>query len=182
MAVQEKAAKIKLVIFDVDGVLTDGTLVIGEKGELAKKFNSRDGLGITLLRRSSIKTAIITGRESEIVKRRAAELKISDVYQNAPNKLEKYEQLKEKYSLNDKEIAYVGDDLIDLPVMLKAGFSCAVGDADAEVRLRADFVTKADGGRGAVRELCEFILKAQGKWQAVLESYISGAKVNEAGQ
>ncbi len=174
MTLEEKAAQVKLVIFDVDGVLSDGKITIGQDGELAKSFHCRDGQGITLLHNAGIKTAIITGRRSEIVRRRAEELQITDVYQGVKNKNEAYEVLKEKYDLEDREIAYIGDDIVDLPVLVRVGLSCAVGDAVAEVKSEADYIASAYGGNGAVRECVELILKAQDKWHAIVVGFLGG--------
>ena len=171
--IKDKARKVKMVVFDVDGVLTDGGIYVGATGELFKPFYCRDGLAITLAQRVGLKTAIITGRESEHVKFRANELKIDAVWQGNPDKRAAYDELKEKFSLADEEIAYIGDDIIDLPVMLQVGLPMAVGDAVPEVKSRAALVADAPGGRGAVRELLEFILKAQGKWDGIVESYVS---------
>ena len=167
----DKARQVKLIIFDVDGVLTDGSLNIGEHGELIKKFHSRDGFGITLAQSCGIKTAIITGRNSAINAYRAAELKISCVLQGQMNKRDAYKKIKAQFNLTDAEICYVADDVIDLPVFVQVGFKAAVADAAPEVIERADFVSNNFGGRGAVREIVEFILKAQGFWQAIITRY-----------
>ena len=166
-----KAKKVKLIIFDVDGVLTDGGIYIGENGELFKPFHCRDGFGITLAHSVGLKTAIITGRKSAQLSYRAKELKISAVLQGQMNKRAAFRELQEKFSLAPEEFAYVADDVIDLPVFVQVGFRAAVGDASEEVKTRADFVTKNFGGRGAVREVLEFILKAQGYWQEIIERY-----------
>lgn len=166
-------ANIKLIIFDVDGVLTDGKIVIGTNGELFKSFHCQDGLGIKLLQAAGIKTAIITGRKSEIVAKRGLELKIGDVYQGVQNKLTALFDLEKKYGLSSDEIAYIGDDLIDLPVMCRIGLACAVANAAPEVKGMAKYVAQANGGDGAVREVAEMILKAQGKWDALVETYLT---------
>lgn len=167
----ECAAKIQLVIFDVDGVLTDGSICIGPSGELFKSFFCRDGQGITLAHKAGLKTAIITGRSSEQVAIRAKELHISEVFQGNPDKRKAYEAIKNKLGLSDEQIGYVGDDLIDLPIMMQTGLPMAVADAATEVKQEALLVSGQPGGRGAVRELLEFILKAQGKWQALLDDF-----------
>lgn len=174
----ERAKQIRLVIFDVDGVLTDGGIYIGPAGELYKPFFCRDGLGITLAHRAGLKTAIITGRESAQVAYRARELHISEVFQGNPDKRAAYRELKERTGCQDHEIAYIGDDLIDLPLMLQVGFPAAPCDAVPEVRARAAVVSKYPGGRGAVREILAFILKAQGKWESLIEGFcdIGGAQ------
>ena len=155
----ERAKRVKLIIFDVDGVLTDGGIYIGADGELFKPFFCRDGLGITLAHRAGLKTAIITGRQSEHLRYRAKELHITEVYQGNLDKREAYKDLKAKLGLADEEIAYFGDDLVDLPIMGQVGFPAAV--------LQSDY----PGGHGAVRQLIEFILKAQGKWQGLVRGF-----------
>ena len=167
----DKATKIKLVICDVDGTLTDGGIYIGESGELFKAFNCRDGFGITVAKKFGLQTAIITGRTSAITLNRAKELGISAVKQGQMNKRKAYEELKAEFNLTDEEIAYVGDDIIDLPVFVQVGFKAAVGDADLELTKRADFVAEHCGGHGAVRDVLEFILKAQGKWTEIIKTY-----------
>lgn len=167
----ERAQKVKLIIFDVDGVLTDGGIYHGANGELFKAFHCRDGFGITLAHSCGIKSAIITGRTSAMTVHRAAELKISAVMQGQMNKRDAYKKIKEQFNLSDEEICYVADDVIDLPVFVQVGFRAAVGDASSEVIERAHFVANNFGGHGAVREIIEFILKAKGFWQAIIERY-----------
>ena len=167
----DRARQVKLIIFDVDGVLTDGGIYHGANGELFKSFHCRDGFGITLAQSCGIKTAIITGRKSVMTANRAAELKISAVMQGQMNKRDAYKMLKAQFNLTDAQICYVADDVIDLPVFVQVGFRAAVGDAAEDVKERAHFVANNFGGRGAVREIIEFILKAQGLWQAIIERY-----------
>ncbi|SFT61811.1 3-deoxy-D-manno-octulosonate 8-phosphate phosphatase (KDO 8-P phosphatase) [Selenomonas sp. GACV-9] len=167
----ERAQAVKLIIFDVDGVLTDGGIYIGESGELYKPFFCRDGLGITLAHKAGLKTAIITGRRSAQVAFRAGELHISEVFQGSLDKRAAYRTLKEKLELCDEEIGYIGDDLIDLPIMSQVGLPMAVADAVPEVRQQALLTSGFAGGHGAVRELLEFVLKAQGKWQVLLQDF-----------
>ena len=167
----DRAKRVKLIIFDVDGVLTDGGIYYGANGELFKAFHCRDGFGITLAHSCRIKTAIITGRTSAITPLRAANLKISTVLQGQMNKRDAYKKIKAQFDLPDEEICYVADDVIDLPVFVQVGFRAAVGDAAAEVIERAHFVSNNFGGRGAVREIIEFILKAKGFWQGIIERY-----------
>ena len=167
----ERAKKIKLVIFDVDGVMTDGGIYVGPQGELFKPFNCKDGLGITLTHRAGLRTAIITGRESAQLAYRAGELHITEVMQGHRNKRGAYKELKERQNLRDEEIAYVGDDLIDLPVMLQVGLPLAVADAVLEVKDASLVISGKPGGHGAIRELLEFILKAQGKWEQIVASF-----------
>ena len=167
----DRARKVKLIIFDVDGVLTDGRLQIGENGEIFKSFHSRDGFGITAAQSCGIKTAIITGRTSGIINRRVAELKINFAMQGQLNKRNAYKKVKEQFGLTDEEICYIADDVIDLPVFVQVGFKAAVADAAPEVIERAHYVSNNFGGRGAAREVIEFILKAQGLWQEIIERY-----------
>lgn len=167
----ERARRVKLIIFDVDGVLTDGGIYHGGHGELFKAFHCRDGFGITLAHSCGLKSAIITGRTSAMTSWRAAELKISAVMQGQMNKRDAYKKIKTQFGLADEEICYVADDVIDLPVFVQVGFRAAVGDAVPEVVERAHFVSNNFGGRGAVREVIEFILKAQGFWSDIIERY-----------
>ena len=167
----EKAKKIKLIIMDVDGTLTDGKIHIGENGELFKSFNCRDGFGINVANKIGMKTAILTGRNSICTTNRAKELGISSVKQGHMDKRDAYKELKSEFNLNDEEIAYIGDDIIDLPVFVQVGLKIAVGDADFELQERADIITEKIGGNGAVRDAIEFILKSQGKWEKIIEEY-----------
>jgi 3-deoxy-D-manno-octulosonate 8-phosphate phosphatase (KDO 8-P phosphatase) len=175
---QQKAAKIKIVIFDIDGVLTDGSLYFDNKGEEFKAFNSKDGHGLRMLQESGVEVALITGRQSELVKHRAANLKLSPslVYQGYRDKLPAFEDLLEKTGLSKENIAFVGDDVIDLPIMSQVGFSISVADGHWFVREHADWITREKGGKGAAREVCEFILEAQGKLQILLDSYLKTSK------
>lgn len=163
-----RARKVELIILDVDGVLTDGTVTVDSEKECQKSFNCRDGLGITTWHRLGKRTAIVTGRNSPPVVYRAKELHISEVYLGTLDKREAYKDLKAKFDLTDGAICYIGDDLIDLPILRQVGFPAAVGDAVDEVKAAAALVAEKPGGRGAVREIIEFILKAQGRWQDVL--------------
>ena len=157
---KEKAAKIKLFITDVDGVLTDGSLILGNNGEEFKTFNSQDGMGIKLLQKNDMITAIITGRSSNVVSIRARELDIKEVYQGIDDKLEILDKIKEKYSLSYEEISYIGDDLNDLAVLEKVGLSFSVKNAVQDVKERVDYVTEKRGGAGAVREAADLILES----------------------
>ncbi|MDP2755548.1 MAG: 3-deoxy-manno-octulosonate-8-phosphatase KdsC [Nitrospirota bacterium] len=165
------ARNIKFLILDVDGVLTDGSIILDNKGNEFKSFHVRDGHGIKMLMRAGLKVALITGRYSKVVDRRAHELGITEVFQKCRDKRIAYSQLAEKYSLKDNEIAYIGDDIVDIPLLKKAGLSVAVADAGEEVKTFAKMVTKNGGGRGAVREVCDFILKAKGLWQDIINGY-----------
>lgn len=164
-------SKIKLLLLDVDGVLTDGRIIYDSEGGETKSFDVKDGHGLKLLQRAGIRVGIITGRQSAIVARRAEELGIELVYQGAKDKSLPFNEIMQKLALAPEEIAYVGDDLVDLPVMRKVGFAATVADAVDDVKPFADMVTKLPGGRGAVREICEFILKESGRWSAVTRHY-----------
>jgi len=168
----ERAARIKLVIFDVDGVLTDGSLFIGDDGQEYKAFNSKDGHGMRMLQSAGVTIAIITGRVSNVVEYRMKELGIEHVYQGKRQKLPAYEELLQETGLSHEQIAYVGDDVVDLPVMCKVGLSVAVQDAHALVKKHAHWITEHNGGRGAGRDVCELILEAHGKLQPMLNSYL----------
>lgn len=169
-----RGQKIKLIVLDVDGVLTNGQLVFGTQGELMKKFHAQDGLGISLAHNVGLKTAIITGRKSQMVELRSAELRIADVYQGTLSKVEALHELMAKYDLTLEEVAYVGDDLNDLPVLIHVGLACAVANAAPEVKEHAHLVTQKPGGNGAVREVIEYILKSQGKWEGIITGYLQG--------
>ena len=160
---------------DVDGTLTDGGIYIGENGELFKPFNCRDGFGITLAKRAGIKIALITGRTSKQLVIRARELKIDEdsIWQGDLDKREAYIEVKNKFNLKDEEIAYIGDDILDLPVMMQVGFTGTVANAVTEVKTRVCVVSDFNGGQGAVREIIEFILKAKGLWQGIVADYLS---------
>lgn len=171
----EKAKAVKCIIFDVDGVLTDGGLFFDNNGHEIKAFNSKDGHGIRMLMDSGVEVAIITGRQSELVKHRADNLKLSKelIYQGYRDKRPAFKSLLEKTGFSKDEIAYVGDDVIDLPVMSQVGFAIAVGDAHWFVKQHAHMITEAHGGKGAGREASEFILDSQGKLDDLLQSYLA---------
>lgn len=166
------AKSIKLVIFDVDGVLTDGSLYFSDKGDVMKTFNVHDGLGMGFLRNAGIELALITGRKSKIVVQRAAGLGIKHVYQNATQKLIPYEALLTKLKLTDDEVAYVGDDILDLPVIRRVKLGIVVANAPSYIKEHAAYVTEKPGGNGAAREVCDLILKAQHKFDAILNEYL----------
>ena len=171
--IHEKARQIKLVIFDVDGVLTDGSLFIGDNGQEYKAFCSRDGHGMKMLQKSGVEIAIITGRTSRVVEHRIADLGIQHVYQGQQDKIHAYKKLSEKLCLKSSEIAYVGDDVVDLPVMCQVGLAIAVQDAHPMVIKHAHWQTPNHGGRGAARDVCEMIMEAQGKLERELNSYLT---------
>jgi 3-deoxy-D-manno-octulosonate 8-phosphate phosphatase (KDO 8-P phosphatase) len=167
----EKAKKIKLLICDVDGVLTDGRLFYSGRGEAYKAFNVKDGLGIKLLQSIEVSIAIITSRNSSIVKNRMTELGIEYIYQNQKNKTLAYTELLETLNLEESEVAYIGDDLPDLPLIERVGLGVAVADAHAVILERADWITTRKAGKGAVRELADLIIHAKGKAEEVVERY-----------
>lgn len=169
----EKAAKIKLVIFDIDGVLTTGALFIGDDGQEYKAFHSKDGHGLRMLQDGGVDVAILTGRTSNVVSHRANDLGITRVYQGKRQKLPAYEELIAETGLSHEEIAYVGDDVVDLPVMTRVGLAICVQDGHPFVKKHAHWITEHNGGCGAGRDVCELILEAQGKLDSMLESYIS---------
>ncbi len=171
--IMEKAAHIRLVIFDVDGVLTDRSLFIGDDGQEYKAFNSLDGHGMRMLQDAGVQIGIITGRSSEVVRIRMESLGINHVYQGQREKLPAYQELKQKLALKDEQIAYVGDDVVDLPVMTRVGFSVAVQDAHSFTKQHAHWITPSKGGHGAAREVCELLMDAQGKLQAALNKYLA---------
>ena len=164
--VMEKAAKIRLLICDVDGVMFDGLIYQGNSGEELKAFNVRDGYGIRCLLTSGVEVAIITGRKAKLLEDRANTLGITHLYQGQSDKLLAYRELLDKLAVRPGEVAYIGDDLIDWPVMAEVGLSAAVADAHPLLLPKADYVTQIAGGRGAVRELCDLILLAQNKLDA----------------
>ncbi len=170
-SIKEKAKKIKLLIFDVDGVLTDGRIILDNEGNELKSFDVRDGHGIRMFIKAGFHVALITGRHSKVVERRARELGIEDVFQKCYKKVAAYEQVVGKFGVSDEEVAYLGDDVVDIPLFRRVGLAVAVADACAEAKKAAVHITKASGGRGAARELCELILKANGKWKELLDEY-----------
>jgi len=171
--VQQRAARIKLLLMDCDGVLTDGRIWLFENGEEQKGFHTRDGLGIELLHRAGLKSGIISGRNSNAVERRARLLGISFVRQGCEDKRQAFAETVTKAGVTAGEVAFIGDDLNDIPLMLQSGLSVAVADAAFETREHAHYVTQALGGFGAVREVIELILKAQGLWEDLIKNYVS---------
>jgi 3-deoxy-D-manno-octulosonate 8-phosphate phosphatase (KDO 8-P phosphatase) len=168
----ERARHIRLVVFDVDGVLTDGTLYLGDDGQEYKAFNSRDGHGMTMLQQTGVKLAVITGRSSEVVRIRMESLGIEHIYQGRRDKVPAYDEVKRTTGLSDARIAYVGDDVVDLPVMRRVGLSIAVADAHPLVQQHAHWQTRSAGGRGAGRDVCELIMEAQGNLGNMMERYL----------
>ena len=170
--ITELARNIRLVIFDIDGVLTNGSLFFDNRGEEYKAFNSRDGHGLRMLMECGLEAAIITGRQSRLVEHRMHDLGISRVYQGFRDKRPAFETLQQETGLQRQQIAYLGDDVIDLPVMKQVGMAMAVADAHPFVIQHADYVTQRPGGQGAAREAIEFLLEAQGLLQDKLASYL----------
>ena len=169
--IQEKLKKIKMLILDVDGVMTDGGIIMDSDGREMKNFNVRDGHGLVMIQRYGIQVAILTGRTSAVVDHRARDLKIEEVYQGALNKKEVFTEILKKNNLTPEMIAYLGDDIVDIPVLKRVGFSAAVADALDVVKKPVDYVTTHKGGHGAVREICEMLLMAQGFWSEVAARY-----------
>lgn len=169
--VRNKARRIKLLLLDVDGVLTDGAIMIDNRGQEIKTFDVRDGHGIKLLQRGGIRVGIISGRSSTAVKHRAKDLAIDLVFQGADDKLVAYEKIKRATRLQDRDIAYIGDDLVDLPLLRHVGMAITVNDCRTDLKRLTDYVTAARGGKGAVREVAELLLKAQRKWRRVTHKY-----------
>ena len=171
---EELVKKIKPVTFlilDVDGVLTDGKIIIDDLGNETKHFNVRDGHGLKMLMRTGIEVVLITGRTSKVVEHRARELGIKEIYQGSKNKVENLEEILRTKKISGEQVAYVGDDIVDIPVFRRVGFSVAVEDASEYAKESADYITEGKGGQGAVRELCEIILKIQGKWDDIVSRY-----------
>jgi len=169
---QQKAAQVRIMIFDVDGVLTDGKMQYSADGEALKSFYVHDGLGIQLLHKMGIATAIISARQTPIVSKRAADLGIAYVYQGNHDKRITFAQLLTDAGVTADACGFIGDDIIDLPLFSKVGFAVSVPNGHPEAISRADYVTKASGGFGAVREICDFILRAQNKYEAALAPYL----------
>ncbi len=169
--IDQRLKDIRLLLLDVDGVMTDGGIIYDAHGTETKVFNVKDGHGIKMLQRQGIQVGIITGRSSLVVDLRARELGIELVYQGSLKKLESYDDVKQRTGFSDSQIAYVGDDVIDVPVMRRVVFAAAPADALPEALAVAHYVTSRAGGRGAVREVCDLILKGRGLWSAVADRY-----------
>ncbi|WP_028841207.1 KdsC family phosphatase [Thermodesulfobacterium hveragerdense] len=169
----QKARKIKLLLLDVDGVLTDGRIILTSEGEEVKHFNVLDGMGIKLLQKIGVEVAILSSRFSQVTQHRAKELGIIFVFQGELTKLKIYEKIKQEKGLKDEEIAYVGDDWIDLPVLKRVGLAIGVPNGWPPVNEYVHYITNFPGGKGAVREVCDLILKAKGKWEESLQFYLS---------
>ncbi len=167
----EKAKKIKVFVLDIDGVLTDGRIIYGSYGDALKNFNVNDGLGMIFIKRAGIKCVILTAKASRVVMKRAKELKIDKVYQNFHYKINALTKIKRKFKAADEEICFVGDDMIDIPVLKRIGLAVAPPNAMDEVKSFVHLITEKPGGHGAVREVCDLILKARGDWDKVTGRY-----------
>jgi len=177
--VRRRGSRIKLLLLDVDGVLTDGGLIWDDDGRESKMFHVHDGHGIRLLQRAGLEVALLTGRSSHVVDRRAKDLGIKLVVQGSRNKLSDYEEILQRRQLKDPDVAYVGDDLVDIPVFKRAGLAVTVANASPHVHPYCHARTLNKGGRGAVREVCEFLLHIQGKWEEITTKYF-GSRPNSA--
>ena len=169
--IDAKARGIRLLLFDVDGVLTDGTVIIHADGTESKQFAIKDGIAIVAAHRQGLLTGVLSGRASAATLHRARQLGMAIVHDNVATKVGTYEEILEAHGLRDEDVAYMGDDLQDLPVLARAGLAAAPADAASEVRARVHWVSAARGGEGAARELVELVLRAQGKWDAVVGSF-----------
>lgn len=167
----EKALKIKYILLDVDGTMTDGSIIIDNNGLESKKFNVKDGFAIANAIKNGIEIGIVTGRQSNVVEYRARELGIREIWQGIKDKSKIFEYIKEKYKLTQEEIAYMGDDINDYPIISKVGFKGTTNDGAKEIKSIADFISISNGGDGAVREFVEAILEAKGIWKKILENY-----------
>ncbi|NIQ97030.1 MAG: 3-deoxy-manno-octulosonate-8-phosphatase KdsC [Desulfuromonadales bacterium] len=163
--------KIRLLLLDVDGVMTDGRIIYDNNGVESKAFDVKDGHGLKLLQRSGIQVGIITGRRSQVVEKRAEELQIEILYQGAKDKLIPFREILDRQELSPSEVAYVGDDLVDLPILRQVGFAATVADAVEDVKPFVHYVCRNRGGRGAVREICDLLLKKTGRWESVTGRY-----------
>ena len=172
MPINAKASQIKLLLFDVDGVLTDGKILLHADGSESKQFDIKDGTGIIWAQRAGLTVGLLSARTSAATGQRAAQLGITLVHQGVVSKLESYEQIVDSLLLEDEHVAYMGDDVLDLPVLLRVGLATAPADAVEDVRSRVDWVSTASGGQGAARDLIEVILRAQGRWDAILAEYV----------
>jgi 3-deoxy-D-manno-octulosonate 8-phosphate phosphatase (KDO 8-P phosphatase) len=169
----ERARRIKLLILDCDGVLTDGRIIMLPDGDETKAFDVKDGHAMVMAQRAGLRIAIISGRKSSVVRARATELGVAQLHEMAWVKMEPYEKILTEESLTDDEVCFVGDDVVDIPLLRRAGLGVAVADAVEEAKQQSHVVTTKPGGRGAVREVIEFILKAQNKWDDAMKRYLS---------
>jgi 3-deoxy-D-manno-octulosonate 8-phosphate phosphatase (KDO 8-P phosphatase) len=170
--IERRAARIRLLLMDCDGVLTDGRITLLSDGDEEKSFHTRDGHGIVLLHRAGLRSGIISGRTSTLVERRARELGMAFVKQGTWDKIKEFEEVLREAGAEEEEVAFIGDDVTDIPLMQRSELAVAVADASEETRMAAHYVTQLPGGFGAVREVCEIILKAQGHWADLMQRYI----------
>jgi 3-deoxy-D-manno-octulosonate 8-phosphate phosphatase (KDO 8-P phosphatase) len=181
VTVEAKARRIKVILFDVDGVLTDGKVLVHANGTESKEFNIRDGIAMVWAQRAGLRVGFLSARTSATTPHRAAQLGVTLVYHGVSSKIETFEQILRDLGVGDEEVAYMGDDIVDLAVLDRAGLSAAPGDAVAEVRARVDFVARSNGGNGAARELIELILRARASWDTIVASYAEEGRVPEPG-
>ncbi len=167
----KKARKVKLLLLDVDGVLTNGKIIYDSEGRDLKIFDVKDGLGVYLLKKAGILTVLITARSSKVIKLRARDMGVEEIFENAEDKRKILDHILKKYRVNLKEVCFVGDDLVDLSVMKDIGLAVSVKDGCSEIKKISDYITKRKGGEGAVREVCELILKAKRKWEGLVCLY-----------
>jgi 3-deoxy-D-manno-octulosonate 8-phosphate phosphatase (KDO 8-P phosphatase) len=174
-SIDSKATPIRLVLFDVDGVLTDGKILLHFDGSESKQFDIKDGTGIVMAQRAGLTVGFLSARTSAPTAQRAAQLGVTLVHQGVASKLDAYERILGELRIEDEEVAYMGDDVVDLAVLAKVGLAAAPADAREDVRARVHWVSRAPGGHGAARELVELILRAQDKWEALLREYVNSA-------
>jgi len=175
-----RAAKIKLLLFDVDGVLTDGKILLHADGSESKTFDIKDGTAIVWAQRLGLTVGFLSARTSAATSQRAAQLGITLIHQGVRSKLDTYDQIADSLLLEDEQVAYMGDDILDLPVLLRVGLAAAPSDAAPDVRTRVHWVSQCTGGSGAARELIELILRAQGRWDSLVATYVSEAQDQQA--
>ncbi len=171
--INAKARCVRLLLFDVDGVLTDGTVLIHADGSESKAFAIKDGIAVVLAQQLGLLVGVLSGRASAATRFRAQQLGMAIIHENVTAKVETYERILQEHHLRDEDVAYMGDDLLDLPVLLRVGLATAPADAVAEVRERVHWVSRAGGGKGAARELIELVLRSQGKWTGAVAGYVS---------
>jgi 3-deoxy-D-manno-octulosonate 8-phosphate phosphatase (KDO 8-P phosphatase) len=177
---RKQASRIRLILFDVDGVLTDGKLLLHADGTESKQFDIKDGSGIVWASRLGLTVGFLSARTSASTAQRAAQLGVTLVHQGVASKLETFDQIVDELLLENEQVAYMGDDVLDLPVLMRAGLATAPADAVPDVRDRVHWVSHARGGEGAARELIEFILKAQNKWDGVVDAYLAEGETQQA--
>ena len=180
MSIEDKAARIKLVLFDVDGVLTDGKILLHADGSESKTFDIKDGTAIVWAKRLGLTVGFLSARTSAATSQRAAQLGITLLHQGVRSKLDTYDQVADSLMLDDDQVAYMGDDILDLPVLSRVGLAAAPSDAAQDVRIRVHWVSQYRGGSGAARELIEMILRAQGRWDSLVAAYMSEVQDQQA--